>query len=205
MADVVIDNLPEYLEDITPVASTEYSCRAISWTLTEPGSLYRNTYTYAWLRVRESSGWTGERLYLSPSRRITEGSYSRQPFTDAARTKMQAEILPCLARNFGEIWLELSRATTRYSNPEQSQSEAKSLRDAAEWWDRRAELIEMHTLAMLEFKPMSATNIDARRPLQVQCLHSHNQRSTYEVPAAAAYLEGEQVGWMLTNGELVPR
>ena len=61
--------LPDYLLAAgAPTAHIEYGCRHIGWTLTDPGELHRNRFTWAHIGVREGVEWRGESAFgLDPA------------------------------------------------------------------------------------------------------------------------------------------
>lgn len=197
--------LPSYLP-ANPTAHIEYRKRLIAWTLTEPGELHRNRYQWAHITVHEQTPWRGEPLSVRAERRTSTTSYARESFTDAARQKMHAEIVPVVARyGFDRMWTELSRNVSAFRSAHAARAEAVEARRTAEWWDLKAELIEMHEMGAVEFVPVDDDSArHGRRRVTVRVAHPHQQRFSHEHPAARVMCESDQVGWVLDSGELVP-
>jgi hypothetical protein len=196
--------LPDYLAlvdaaDVYP--STDYGRRSISWTLRPPGGvLHRNTYCWAWLTVREDVAWRGEPLHLLTERRAEEHTM-RDNFTSKGREALAAEILPPLARyGFDRLWTQLHRLRVR---PDGATRQAESLAADAKWWAHAAELQQMHADGALEFIPLPRLEIGKREPM-VRIPVKPGYHSSFATPACKALLGDEQVGWMTTEGEIIP-
>lgn len=196
--------LPEYLNDAgTPTAHIEYGCRHIGWTLTDPGELHRNRFTWAHIGVREGVEWRGEPLYVTTQRRTSDTSYVRTSFTEAARVRLQAEVVPVIARyGFDRLWTELSRDISGFRSATAARAEAAEARRVADWWDLKAEVTEMHELGVTELKLIEKD--PHIRTAQVRVAHPHGRGTTYEPVVAEVVANGERVGWMLRTGGLVP-
>lgn len=193
-------DLPAPLADITPAAHLDRGRRTITWTVTDPGELHRNTYAMAWIEVYESAPWRGEPLWLSASRRRDE-SWSREPFTDRARDALHTAIVPQLARCFADLWLDLHRTRA-------TPSDRRTLvgRAIASWCEQADHLAEMHALGLLEFRPVTPDEVRerfGRCGVGVPIWDEH-QGVRIEDAVAWAVLDGEHVGWMLRTGWVVP-
>lgn len=185
--------LPPEMAGATVAAHLDRGRRSISWTLTTPGQVHRNTYRWAWIDVTEQKPWKGDPLWLSASRRVDEG-YHRQPFTDAARTALHRRIVPQLARRFGDEWDRLHRAAVKPSTVA-----VEHARRTLAWAEQAVELNEMYRAGHLTFRPVQETSIGRAPSIAVPDRHRFHVEA-----AAAAYHDGEHVGWMSRSGELLP-
>lgn len=196
--------LPDYLLAAgAPSTCIQYGRRHIGWTLTEPGELYRNRFDWAHIEVYEGYEWRGEPLHVRTQRRTSAASHVRPGFTDAARTRMQAEIIPVVARyGFDRLWTELSRSVPSFRSASNARAEAAECRQIADWWDLKAELTELHELGVTEMRLVDRD--EHGRAMQVQVAHPYGRGMTHEPVVGEILASGERVGWMLRTGELVP-
>lgn len=195
--------LPDYLPE-QAAATTQHGRRVIAWTITDPGEIHRNQYRWARIAVTEREPWKGEPLWLSAQRRTSPTSHIASSFTDKARDRMHTDIVPVVARRgFTAMWLDLHRSPSRWRSAEQARAEADDAALVVEWWRAKAELLDMHTDGLLDFLPVERVPL-GEHPVTVRVCRSHDRQWTHEHPVAAAFLDGEQVGWMLDSGELVP-
>lgn len=193
--------LPAPFTDVAPSASLDRGRRSISWTLMDPGELHRNTYRMAWIEVTERNSWRGDPLWLHASRRRHDG-WTREPFTDKARDALHAEIVPRLARCFGDVWIGLHRSRTTSSGDMTRTGLA-----IAEWCRQVDELADLHAAGLLDFRPVDTPTTRAnfeRCGIGVRVWTGHRGTDT-EDAVAGAYLDGQHVGWMLRTGSIAPR
>lgn len=177
--------------------------RFVEWALTEPGQLHRNRYHAAWVEVREGAPWRGEPLHLSAYRRVTEGSWSREPFTEAATKALHAGIVPLIARyGFDRLWRECCQV---------GGGNVRGGIDDAErylaWWRDRGELVDMFEAGMVDLVPVddqAGMFTRGERIPPVAVYHHVASSVSYREVSARVMVGGEQVGWMTRSGELVP-
>lgn len=192
--------LPEPFASADMGAHTSYGRRQVCWNIAGPGELFRNRYERCWVDVEEREPWRGEPLWLHATRRPqADASWQRVGFTDRGREALAALLLPLVARyGFSRLWLDLHRLKGDQGARE---AMARAEREAM-WWMHRSDLQAMHAEGLIEFRPHR--DPDGCRPLTVPVLSAHHQPPSYENVAASAVVDGEQVGWITTTGNLVP-
>lgn len=165
-------------------------CRSIHLNVPGPGVLRRNTFSHAWIEIRESRPWSSEPATIGATRR-RGASYAREGFTDAARRHIVDTLGPVVARyGFDQAWRELHQAKTRDLDIAPAHDQA--LRDAA-WWQLLGELNAMWQAGDLEL------TVAERRTV----VHLGRDRRAVEVVCEACR-DGHRVGWMTDDGDLVP-
>lgn len=188
--------------DTAPMAAhVEHGRRKVEWTLEASGELHRNRYVRAWVEVRETEPWRGDRLALSATRRPTDGSsWARVGFTPAACHRLHEVLVPAVARyGFNRLWAGLHGARAR---PDEARRGADAARAEAAWWDTKADLSEMHAAGAIELRPLGPEFGPREFTQEVAC--QYGDRRKREPVAAEAHLNGGRVGWVTRRGELIP-
>lgn len=183
-------------------AWTEYGKRKVSITLKEPGSLHRNLFSMCWIDVTEQKPWRGEPLWVSGQRRPPDSDLARQSFTDAARKAIAAELLPVVQRyGFHRWWCELHREKGDRAAQE-GRSRAEESAKAQRWHTAHAELGELYADGVVDPVALPPTPVGerARRLAYIE----YDGRWGYAEAVARLMLGEEQVGWMTSDGKLLP-
>ncbi len=187
--------LPAPYDTAQASAGLEYRRRHITLTLTGPGQLHRCAYELAWLTISEREPWAGEPLWLSATRRAPGDTWSRILFTDRARTALAAQLVPVIARHgFGTWWAQLHQA-----RPVDHTRQADTAAGIATWWTDRQDLTDWYAAGHVHLTPI--TGDDRPRVLTVD--PGHRSITSAEI-AARAWRDGEHVGWLTTDGALIP-
>jgi hypothetical protein len=146
----------------------------------------------------EQVAWKGEPLRVTATRRV--GSDWRRPFTAAGRKAVEALLLPPVAKyGFDRLWLE---TFARKDTERAAALHVAQKRKEAEWWSMVGDLAAMLREGVLEFRPWK--DAEGRRAMTVPVLTSHTSHLSWKEVAAEAVLDGERVGWMTRDGDLVP-
>lgn len=194
--------LPDEMAHADMYAGAEYGRRVVAWTLRDPGSWYRCTYSIAWLTVTEREAWRGEPLSLTTQRRIGDNT-ERVPFTDKARQAIAADLLPRIARyGFDRLWLEGHRA--REGDGSGSLARSAEARREAAWWEMQAVLAQMHADGLLTFRPLPQADGYGREQ-RVRVVPAYRGGSgTEPVTARVVGPDGDEIGWVTTGYSLAP-
>lgn len=180
-------------------AHTSYGKRVITLRLDQPGNLHRNQYNMAWFDITEREPWRGEPLWVTTQRRTSTESWLRQPFTDAAARRIQADLLPAIQRiGFNTAWLALHRA----KGHDGCVPAAEEAERRAAWWRLKDTLHQMHADGDVDFRPVPPTPIGTRGET-VAVVTTHTTNYEWATPMASAWVAGEQVGWVTDKGDLV--
>lgn len=195
--------LPEPFTGIEPGAWTGYGKRKLTFQLTEPGRFARNDYDTLYVEVIEQRPFTGEPLYVTAQRTQARNGHHRQALTDAAHKALGAALLPPIARyGFSRAWLD---AYARRMAKEASGAAWEQRRLAAErrWWADYATLTQMMADGIVELVPIEVAPHE-RRPTVTKLPTYGHRPPSYESIYAEARVDGELVGYMTSEGSLVP-
>lgn len=190
---------PEWLPEVPDFAGVSRGCRVLSWTLPGPGSLARNSYEMAWVEITEERPFKGEPLRVWFTRRRGE-TYSRESFTDAGRLALKADLMPYIARAFGEIW---STHSAKRNGAESARLAAEKMAAYSTWWEHHAALMDAYAQGVVDLRPTPPTPI-GQHPFKIRVLNTYRLDGDYEEVMAEAMMGGERVGWMTTSGLLAP-
>lgn len=198
--------LPVPFAECRPGPYFEYGKRTVCWSLKAPGVLHRNQFSMAWFDITERQPFKGEPLWLTATRRPPDANHARVPFTDPARDALSRTLLPVVARyGFDRWWTELHQAKTTAMADSNERGRAHALQVVA-WYDVQAELVAMHAEGLLELRPLTTE----------QASRGHGNGYTVDIPQSrgtttcsqraggSLWLNGEQVGWLGTDGTLLP-
>ncbi len=181
-----------------PAARAHGGKRALTWTVHGPDELHRCRFDIAWIEVTEREPMRGEPLQLALYRR-TDRDQPRGPFTDACRAAAKAEIMPLLARNFGERW-EAAHRPSAASNWLNASADAHA---RARWFDRANELSEMYAAGMATLRTPELDDTDRARgfvrPPEVTILSEYSRTERVQ-RIADVWLDGEHVGYLTARG-----
>jgi hypothetical protein len=184
-------------------AYSSYGKRQLSWSIDQPGEIARNQFAYAWFDVTEREPWKGEPLWLSATRRMPTDTTARTSFTDKGREAVAALVLPVIARyGFTRAWID---AHGQRGNPAADRDAADEARRHAAWWTQKAELAEWHAEGLLSFRPVDPDPKSyASRYPTVKVVPRWHGGSPWEEVTAEALMDGERVGWITKDAQLVP-
>lgn len=198
--------LPAPFDTVTPGPYFDYGKRTVCWSLRTPGVLHRNQFSMAWFDITERVPFKGEPLWLSATRRPPDANHARVSFTDSARAALARQLLPVVARyGFDRWWTELHQAKTAAMADGNNLGRTHAVK-VVEWYDVQAELVAMHADGMLEMRPLTVE----------QATRAHGNGYTVDIPQSrgtttcsqraggSLWLNGEQVGWLGTDGTLLP-
>ena len=193
--------LAEPFASATVTAGIERRRRTVTFTLTEPGTLYRNAYERAWLEVSESDTWSGEATWVSATRRPPGATWAREPFTGKAREALRALLLPAVNRyGFGCLWAETFTARSAYRGCSEMAAEADRM---ARWWRDRDDLQHLVADGAVVYVPVGMDAYRRRQEHTVMTVEV-DRRVSFEPVVAEVLAGGERVGWLTAKGAVVP-
>lgn len=201
----MLAELPAPWNEAGASAWTTSGYRKLVLDLTGPGTLHRNRYQRAVLEFQETRPWSGEARRGSGWRYADPGVSTRDPWTPGALDRLNAELLPVLntGDRFATWWAQLTADRGGRSAAGMLEAAAEADRIAT-WFRNAAELHAMNAAGHLTFRarpnPMTTAELHAAR-VEV---HHPGTRCTYEQIAADALLDGEPVGYLTSEGVLVP-
>lgn len=180
-----------------PAATFGYNgCRELIWTIVGPAELHRNAFERAWIEVTEGEPMKGEPLWDRAYRR-TDPRSMRERFTDRAQKLIHGELIPKIARDFGERW---ERAHMPAASPESFREAAEAERTRVRWYERAAELTEMYSMGLLQVRPPEIPDRFTCLANQVRILRQYDRGSGTTDRAGDCYLDGELVGYLTRLG-----
>lgn len=180
-----------------PAAHVAHGNRLLAWSLTDPGQIHRNRYARAWVQVIERQPMRGEPLTLWMARRpaVDRG---REPFTDACVDACRREVLPRLARDFGDRWEAAHRAAAA---GDWRTAADDAIRIAA-WYARAADLADLYATGHATLRPPAPDDGDRSAfigPPQVS-IRSPRGGTELVTRVADVWADGEHVGWLTERG-----
>lgn len=193
--------VPAPFDTVVPYASIR-GCRSINWTFTTPGQLCRNSYDSAWVAVAEVHAMRGEPLRIECQRRFEQrGRWDRDRFTDTARKRLHALLVPVVARyGFHRAWTELHLGGLD-RNADHADKTADEYRDRAAWYTAQADLTRMLADGTAELRPL-CDPIEVKVPRQGGSAWAGvwEHRSSH----AEIVVDGVRLGWMVDDGTIAP-
>jgi hypothetical protein len=123
----------------------------------------------------------------------------RDSFTAKGNEQLRALLLPVIARaGFDRLWHQYRRGRI---DPATYAARAEQAYRLAEWWERAHEVAAVYD--RLTFRPVEQDD-SYRRPQVLQPSAGTLHHAQWSEVMASAWLDGEQVGWLTTGGEVVP-
>jgi hypothetical protein len=190
-------DLAEPLASADMTACLERGRRTVTFHLGGAGTLYRNPYRQAWIRVAENKPWSGEVDWVTTERRPPGDSYLNESFTERAREALRDVLVPAINRyGFDRLWTDLFSVVSRYRDS----GIADELDRRAAWWRQRDALAQMVEDGATTYVPVKQEPYGREKTVAVVDAH----RRSWAAVIAEVRLQGDLVGWLTKDGEIVP-